>query len=79
MEGALSDSDRDLNCVNLQRNQLYTVDPKALNHVLMNYHIWQKPEVSRYNLTRIIGGGVLVAEADDHRRQVRVCSPRVSC
>lgn len=38
----------------------------------MNSYIYQKPAASKYNLTRIVGGGVLVAEEDVHRQQVCV-------
>ncbi|KAF8960371.1 cytochrome P450 [Flammula alnicola] len=50
-------------------NRLYTIDTKALNHVLMNNYIYQRPEVARYNLSRILGNGVLVVEEDKHKQQ----------
>jgi hypothetical protein len=37
--------------------RLYTTDTKALNHVLMNSNIYQKPEAARYNLSRMLGPG----------------------
>ena len=37
--------------------RLYTTDTKALNHILMNTDIYQKPETARYNLTRVLGAG----------------------
>lgn len=37
--------------------RLYTTDTKALNHVLMNSYIYQKPEAARYNLSRVVGPG----------------------
>ena len=40
-----------------QLTRLYTTDTKALNHVLMNSYIYQKPEAARYNLGRIVGPG----------------------
>ncbi|KAJ6606201.1 cytochrome P450 [Mycena vulgaris] len=49
--------------------RLYTTDTKALNHFLTNSNIYQKPEPSRYNLSRIVGPGLLVAEGDEHRQQ----------
>ncbi|KAG6811357.1 hypothetical protein H0H92_007822 [Tricholoma furcatifolium] len=42
----------------LSRRRLYTIDTKALNHILMNSDIYQKPEVIRYNLGRLLGGAV---------------------
>ncbi|KAF9009541.1 cytochrome P450 [Cyathus striatus] len=59
----------------LGTNRLYTTDTKALNYVLMNTADYQKPEAARFNLTRILGGGVLVVEGDKHRQQRRVMNP----
>ena len=50
--------------------ELYTVDTKALNHILVNSYIYQKPASARYNLSTVVGAGVLVAEEDMHRQQV---------
>lgn len=36
----------------------------------MNSYIYQKPEGARYNLTRILGNGVLVVEEEKHKQQV---------
>ncbi|KAG6856730.1 hypothetical protein H0H87_001330 [Tephrocybe sp. NHM501043] len=55
--------------------RLFTMDTKALNHVLMNTNIYQKPEPARYNLSRIVGGGVLVVEGDKHKQQRKVMNP----
>ena len=33
------------------------MDVKAINHVLMANFIYEKPEVSRYNLSRVLGEG----------------------
>jgi hypothetical protein len=38
-------------------SRLYTLDTKALNHILMNSYDYQKPEAARYNLSRIVGSG----------------------
>lgn len=62
-----------------QTNRLYTTDTKALNHVLMNTAIYQKPEAARFAISQILGDGVLVVEGEKHRQQVRyftflVCS-----
>ncbi len=54
----------------LQTTRFYTTDTKALNHFLTNHYIYQRPEVSRYGLGRIVGPGVLVTEGDQHRQQV---------
>ncbi|KAJ7491080.1 cytochrome P450 [Mycena latifolia] len=55
--------------------RLYTTDTKALNHFLTNSYIYPKPEPSRYNLSRIVGPGVLVAEGDAHRQQRKILNP----
>jgi hypothetical protein len=34
------------------------MDTKALNYVLMNSYNYQKPEIERYNLSRIVGTGM---------------------
>ncbi|KAF9464574.1 cytochrome P450 [Collybia nuda] len=55
--------------------RLFTMDTKAINHVLMNSNDYQKPEAARYNLSRVVGAGVLVVEGDKHRQQRRVMNP----
>lgn len=55
--------------------RLYTTDTKALNHILVNSYIYQKPEATRYHLTRTVGPGVLVVEEDKHRQQRRIMNP----
>ncbi|KAJ2927086.1 hypothetical protein H1R20_g10025, partial [Candolleomyces eurysporus] len=56
-------------------NRLYTTDLKAINHVLMNSYIYQKPGPARYQLGQILGEGVLVVEGDAHKKQRRVMNP----
>ena len=58
--------------------RLYTIDMKAINHVLMNDYLYQKPEPARYNLSQILGSGVLVVEGDKHKQQVSL-SLSISC
>ena len=53
-----------------QMKRLYTIDTKAINHVLVNDYIYQKPEAARYNLSQILGSGILVVEGDKHKQQV---------
>jgi hypothetical protein len=53
-------------------NRLYTTDTKALNHVLMNDYLYEKPESARYNLSQILGSGILVVEGDKHKQQVNL-------
>ena len=40
----------------------------------MNDYIYQKPEAARYNLSLILGSGVLVVEGDKHKQQVSISS-----
>ncbi|KAJ2914206.1 hypothetical protein MD484_g6197, partial [Candolleomyces efflorescens] len=56
-------------------HRLYTTDLKAINHVLMNSYIYQKPGPARYGLEQILGKGVLVVEEDAHKKQRRVMNP----
>jgi hypothetical protein len=41
-----------------QIRRLYTMDTKALHHVLMNSTDYQKPKAARYDLSRIVGAGM---------------------
>ncbi|KAH9483655.1 Cytochrome P450 monooxygenase 169 [Psilocybe cubensis] len=50
-------------------NRFYTTDVKAVNHILMNDYIYQKPEQTRFALSRVLGNGVLVVEEDKHKQQ----------
>uniref|UniRef100_A0A8H7Y1G3 Cytochrome P450 n=1 Tax=Psilocybe cubensis TaxID=181762 RepID=A0A8H7Y1G3_PSICU len=50
-------------------NRFYTVDVKAISHILKNDYIYQKPEHARYSLSRFLGNGVLVVEEDKHKQQ----------
>ena len=50
--------------------RLYTIDTKAINHILMNDYLYEKPEPARYNLSQIVGSGILIAEGDKHKQQV---------
>ncbi|KAL4261304.1 Cytochrome P450 superfamily protein [Pleurotus pulmonarius] len=55
--------------------RLYTTDPKALNHILMNTDVYQKPEMTRHALGRVLGEGVLIVEGEKHRRQRKIMNP----
>jgi hypothetical protein len=52
-------------------NQLFTADPKVLNHIMMNTYDYQKPAAVQRAMERIVGPGLLTVEADRHKRQVR--------
>ncbi|KAJ7192514.1 cytochrome P450 [Mycena pura] len=59
----------------LNLSQLYTIDTKAIHHVITNTHIYQKSEGQRYGLGRIVGPGVLVVEDDEHKQQRKIMNP----
>ncbi|KAI0329991.1 cytochrome P450 [Cubamyces sp. BRFM 1775] len=58
---------------NIER--LWTMDTRALNHILTHSADYQKPEDARRNLARILGRGVLFTEGDQHRQQRRILNP----
>ncbi|KIM23164.1 hypothetical protein M408DRAFT_265479 [Serendipita vermifera MAFF 305830] len=62
----------------LGTDRLLTTDPKALNHVLANSMIYQRPGPIRYALDQLVGEGLLVAEGHTHKRQRRVMNPSFS-
>ncbi|KAJ6560690.1 cytochrome P450 [Mycena sp. CBHHK59/15] len=51
------------------QSQLYITDTKALHHFLSNTQIYQKSELTRFSLGRIVGPGILVVEGDIHKQQ----------
>ncbi|KAI0346966.1 cytochrome P450 [Trametopsis cervina] len=55
--------------------RLWTMDTRALNHVLTNSYNYQKPKQSRTHLARVVGPGVLVTEEDQHHNQRRILNP----
>ncbi|KIK52835.1 hypothetical protein GYMLUDRAFT_233155 [Collybiopsis luxurians FD-317 M1] len=57
------------------QDRLFTLDSKALNHVIMHHFIYQRPEQGRWHLSRILGNGVLVTEGDKHKLQRKVMNP----
>jgi cytochrome P450 len=55
--------------------RLLTLDPVALNHVLRNTNIYEKPWQSRRYISSLIGYGMLSTEGNVHKRQKRVATP----
>ncbi|KAJ7904039.1 cytochrome P450 [Mycena leptocephala] len=55
--------------------QLYTTDSKALQHILSNSYVYQKPAAGRYFLGRVVGPGVLIVEEDVHKKQRKIMNP----
>ncbi|KAI0736247.1 cytochrome P450 [Fomitopsis betulina] len=58
-----------------QQPRLYTVDTRALNHVLSHSNDYQKPSLARYNLGQVVGEGLLIVEGEQHRQQRRIMNP----
>ncbi|KAJ6533380.1 cytochrome P450 [Mycena vulgaris] len=56
------------------KSNLYTIDTKAIQHILTNSN-YQKPEIARDELARIVGPGILVTEGDVHRQQRKIMNP----
>lgn len=59
----------------LRRTRVFTLDLKAINHVLMNSYLYQKPKDLLYNLEIVVGKGVLIVEEDAHKNQRRALNP----
>ncbi|KAI0636252.1 hypothetical protein C8Q77DRAFT_632506 [Trametes polyzona] len=54
---------------------LFTVDPKAIAHILARDDVYQKPRQVRTFIAQMLGNGVLLKEGEQHRRQKRVVNP----
>ncbi|KAI9068653.1 cytochrome P450 [Trametes sanguinea] len=59
----------------LSHDRVWTLDTRALNHVLTHSIDYQKPEMARRGLANLIGEGVLVTEGEHHRIQRRIMNP----
>ncbi|KAF9219209.1 cytochrome P450 [Gyrodon lividus] len=57
------------------RNRLFTMDTRAISHVLTHSSDYQKPSQVRYNLAQILGEGVLFVEGAQHRQQRHIMNP----
>ncbi|EJU01814.1 cytochrome P450 [Dacryopinax primogenitus] len=59
--------------------KVYTVDPRALSHILNHTDIYPKPEYLQNILASMVGGrGLLLAEGEEHKRQRRIMNPSFS-
>ncbi|OJT11871.1 Cytochrome P450 72A14 [Trametes pubescens] len=56
-------------------NRLWTLDTRALNHILTHSTDFQKPDDARGTLAKILGKGVLFTEGEQHRQQRRIMNP----
>ncbi|KAG8960638.1 hypothetical protein FRC03_006310 [Tulasnella sp. 419] len=59
----------------LSARRFFTMDPRAVNHILTHSIDYPKPEALRTNLSQFFGKGLLFAEGEDHRRQRRIMNP----
>ncbi|KAH7910532.1 cytochrome P450 [Hygrophoropsis aurantiaca] len=59
----------------LNAARLFTLDLRALNHILTHSMDYQKPEGARYGLSQILGEGVVCVEGAQHRQQRRIMNP----
>ncbi|EGG00296.1 uncharacterized protein MELLADRAFT_93703 [Melampsora larici-populina 98AG31] len=61
------------------RVQLSTIDPKALNHILISRaYAYPKPDTIRRGLGGVLGHGLIFAEGETHKRQKRLLGPTFS-
>ncbi|KAJ7224918.1 cytochrome P450 [Mycena haematopus] len=58
----------------LSTTSLYTIDTVALHRIVNNSEIYQKPPMVRFNMTLMLGKGLLVAEDEEHTKLVRINS-----
>ncbi|KAH0835840.1 cytochrome P450 [Lanmaoa asiatica] len=56
-------------------NRLFTVDTRAINHVLTHSSDYQKPSHIRFNVSQLAGEGVVFVEGAEHRQQRRIMNP----
>ncbi|KAJ8093037.1 hypothetical protein PM082_020518 [Marasmius tenuissimus] len=53
----------------LSKARLYTMDTKAISHILTNHYDYQKPDDARFALSEVLGNGILITEGDRHKFQ----------
>ncbi|KAI0660101.1 cytochrome P450 [Cubamyces menziesii] len=54
---------------------LFTMDTKALKHILIRDDVYQKPPNVRTFMAQMLGNGTVLSEGDQHRRQVSIVNP----
>ncbi|KAH9902446.1 cytochrome P450 [Cubamyces lactineus] len=54
---------------------LYTVDLKALSHIISHDSAYQKPYKVRTFIAEMLGTGILLSEGERHRQQKRIVNP----
>lgn len=58
--------------------RFFTADPVALSYILNHPDTFPKPELTRQQMEKFLGNGVLIAEGADHRRQRKILNPSFS-
>ncbi|KAF8174471.1 cytochrome P450 [Mycena galopus ATCC 62051] len=57
------------------KRELWTADTKALNHILVSAHLYQKGLVGQRFTKDLLGGGLIAAEGEEHKRQRKISNP----
>ncbi|OSD00668.1 cytochrome P450 [Trametes coccinea BRFM310] len=52
--------------------RLWTMDTRALNHILTHSGEYRKPEANSQDLVRVLGKGLLFTEGEQHRKQLTI-------
>ncbi|CCM03447.1 uncharacterized protein FIBRA_05580 [Fibroporia radiculosa] len=55
-------------------DRLYTMDTKALAHILNHPNIYQKPKMVQFLVAEVVEKGLLAVEGEHHRRQRRIAN-----
>ncbi|OSC99351.1 cytochrome P450 [Trametes coccinea BRFM310] len=59
----------------LMTPRLWTLDPRALNHILTHYDDYGRPEENSKTFAELLGKGVLLVRGEEHRQQRRIMNP----
>ncbi|KAI0768801.1 cytochrome P450 [Trametes elegans] len=55
--------------------RLWTLDPRAIQHVLTHNDDYARPEENRRILIEVMGRGILFVQGEEHRKQRRILNP----
>ncbi|KAI9059129.1 cytochrome P450 [Trametes sanguinea] len=59
----------------LMTPRLWTLDARALNHILTHYDDYVRPEENVKSFAELLGKGVLLVRGEEHRQQRRIMNP----
>lgn len=59
----------------LGKYQLITTDQRAMTHIMFATHIFQKPESQTRGIKKLLGGGLVYVQGEEHRDQRRIMNP----